>query len=93
MRKAGPFDRGKFQAEKTATITQHTMRLTQGLRNVRDVADAKGNCVGIKMRVGEGQRLCILRRPDEAVDTALHGAFHADIQHVFVNVGNSDLRA
>ena len=68
------------------------MRLTQCLGNVGDVADAKGDRIRIKMCIGKGQRLSILCGPDEAVDAALHRAFHAHIQHVFVNVRNGYLR-
>ena len=68
------------------------MRLTQCLGNVGDVADAKGDRIRIKMCIGKGQRLSILCGPDEAIDAALHRAFHAHIQHVFVNVRYGYLR-
>ena len=91
--KPRPFNGRKFEAEEAATITQHAMCLAQRLGNVGDVADAKGNCVGIKMRIGKAERFSILRGPDQAVDPALHRALHTDVQHVFINVGYGDLRA
>ena len=46
---------GEFQAEEAAPGFQHAPSLAQGLGDVRHIANAKSNGVGVEALVGEGK--------------------------------------
>ena len=64
------------------------MRFLQGCRNIGDVADAKGNGVGIKAKAWKTQGFRILLAPDEAGQALFGRPLHAHFQHGGVDIGH-----
>ena len=90
---AGPFGGREFEAEKPSAVLQHAVGFGQGLVDVGDVADAEGDRIGIEEPVGEAQFLGVLARPDKTVEALVHRAFDAHVEHVLVDVRDSDAGA
>ena len=69
------------------------MRLLERLVDMGDVADAKGDRVGIERAIAKGQVFGILLRPDQALISLLLRALDPDGQHFGIDVRHSHLRA
>src|SRR3546814_907828 len=79
----------EFQAQKAPARLQHAIRFAQRDVDMGDIADAKGNRIGIDRAVGQGQRLGIHACPVEPGQPALvDGAVAALLQHGGIDIGD-----
>ncbi len=81
-----------FQNHKPPARFQDAVGITQCILHAGDIADAKGDGIGIKVTVREGQRLGIAADKFGSLGVGLFLSTGAtDIEHMIINVADRNL--
>ena len=90
----GHVDGGEFQAQEAAAGPQHAKGFLQREIDLRHVADAERDGVGVEAAIRKGQRLGIALDETNAVVEMLRGrAVAADLEHIDIDVADGGAKA